>query len=381
MRLWPSGIIWLLLAWFLAGCSSNEVKDEPMDLPDFKSEIKLKEVWSRSIGDGYDELLLFIEPVIQGDEIYAIDLEGELTALNRLNGKRLWRRSLDEPILGGIGADSTHLFVTNRKGELIALSITDGTELWRKSVSSEVLAAPQSDGVRVVVSTIDGNVFCFDTTTAELLWRYDTETPVLTMRGNATPLIAGDSALTGLANGELVALDIKSGAPRWEFPVGVAQGRTELERLVDVDGQPRIFDNRIFAISYQGRLVVIDAFTGQEVWSKKESSYRSLDLGLGQIYVSTSDGEVVAYNLTNGIEIWRQSNIKFRRLSAPKAWGSVVAVGDYEGYLHILSQIDGHFMARTDVDSDGIRAHMIVSDDLLYVYGNGGELAAFRIQN
>jgi outer membrane protein assembly factor BamB len=56
-----------------------------------------------------------------------------------------------------------------------------------------------------------------------------------------------------------------------------------------------------------------------------------------------------------------------------------VAVGDFEGYLHLLSRYDGHIAARARVDSKGIRATPLALGDVLYVYGNGGTLAAYTL--
>ncbi len=371
-------LVWLGL---LAGCSSNEPKNEPVELQKIQEEIQVKKLWRLSAGRGSDGNLLLFEPAVVGDQVYVVDIEGKVAALNRFKGTTVWRKFLDEPILGGVGADTKRLYLTSREGELITLNIADGSELWRKSLSSEVLAPAQSNGTRVVVSTIDGNVLCFDAATGELKWRYDSETPVLSVRGSAPPVIYRDSVYVGLANGELVGFDLASGKPQWEYAVGVAEGRTELERLVDVDGAPKVVEGRIFVVSYQGRLVVLDALNGAEIWSKRESSYRAVDVALGRIYVSTAEGEVVSYDQTTGNEVWRQSNLKFRQLTSPQVLGSTLVVGDFEGHLHFLSLMDGRFLARVHADTEGVRGGMLVVDNLLYVLGNSGKFAVYKIQN
>lgn len=58
--------------------------------------------------------------------------------------------------------------------------------------------------------------------------------------------------------------------------------------------------------------------------------------------------------------------------------GNYIAVTDFEGYVHLLSQIDGRIVGRTRADSDGVRAAMVSGAGLLYVYGNSGKLTAYR---
>jgi outer membrane protein assembly factor BamB len=242
-----------------------------------------------------------------------------------------------------------------------------------------VLSAPVSNGRQVVVQSIDGKVVSLNATNGKLMWRYDSNAPVLSIRGTASPVIGDDLTIAGFANGEMMAFQNLSGAPVWSAPVGIPKGRTELERLVDIDGQPLIRDEVVYSVSYQGKLAAIHLPTGREIWSKQQSSYRAVDIGFGNVYVSTAEDVVVAYNQTTRTEVWRQENLKFRQLTAPKAFGSTLVVADFEGYVHFLSQIDGRFLERVHIDSDGVRAPMLIDGDMLFIFSNSGDLAAYKI--
>lgn len=361
------------------GCSSDDVEDEPMELEDFDEEIEVIKVWDESIGDGSADQYLKLEPIIIGESIYAIDHFGILLALNKTDGEELWEVDYEEPVSGALGGDDSQLYFATYHGDIVAVDRVGGMEQWRVTLTSEVLSPPVSNGRQVVIQSIDGKVVSLNAQSGELMWRYDSNAPVLSIRGTASPVITDEFTITGFANGELVAFKNITGAPVWDAAVGIPKGRTELERLVDIDGQPVVKDDVVYAVSYQGKLSAIHLPTGKEIWSKQQSSYTGVDLGFGNVYVSTSDGVIVAYSQATRTEVWRQENLKFRQLTTPKAFGSTAVVADFEGYIHFLSQIDGRFMGRVHLDSDGVRSPMLMSGDMLFIYSNSGDLAAYKI--
>lgn len=379
----------MLSVFIFVGCSSDDKKEEPADLEDITETLSVSEVWSRTIGDGYDSHYLFLEPVFTADTIYAVDVEGELSLLDKLTGKVKWETDLDEMVSGGLGYDGDSLYYSTFNGQLVALGFNAEfekenskpvKERWRMSLSSEAVAPPQSNGSIVVVQTVDGRVSAFDKSTGSSLWVYQSNEPVLSLRGTATPFINEDVTITGFANGELVELDNSTGAPFWQRAVGLPQGRTELERLVDIDGQVGLLDKTLYSAAYQGDVQAIDLYTGQELWSKSGSSYVGTGVDFSAVYLAASNGDLIALDRVTRSELWVQSALKYRRLSMPIAIGSVVATGDFEGYLHFLSKTDGRFVARVRVDSDGLRVPMHVDGNILYVFGNGGVLAAYSVE-
>lgn len=365
----------------VVGCSSDDNFEKPAPLPDVEQDVRLKKVWSTSIGSGMDDQLLFLQPAIHTGILYAADARGRIEAIDAQTGKRQWRHALDEPLLAGVGVDHRHVFVANRRAEVIALDLAERTVAWRHSVSSEVLAPPQSNGALVVVQTVDGKLFGLDAEDGERRWQYDSVAPVLSFRGTATPWVGAEVTIAAFANGQLMAFGNEDGRPLWQYTVSQPQGRTELERLVDVDGTPLVIDDVVYVAGYQGRLAALDLNTGQELWSRPGGSLQSPATDSGNAYVALSDGSVVAYNLYNRSEVWKNTLLSWRRLTAPVAAGRNLLVGDFEGYLHVIAQQDGRIRGRVRVDSDGLRVPFLRLDDLYIAYGNSGDLVAYRVQD
>jgi len=231
-----------------------------------------------------------------------------------------------------------------------------------------------------VAQTYDGKLMGFDYQTGETRWTYTSDVPVLTLRGTCTPMILGDSAIAGFADGKLVAVNLRSGNVAWESRVAIPQGRSEIERIVDIDGSMALQGNELYVASYQGRLAAIDTRSGRRLWQRNVSSVSGVGVGFGNVYVSDDDGTVSAF-LRNGQGVrWQNIDLGFRELSRPTPVNSYVATVDFEGYLHLLSQVDGEIVGRTKVDSKGARADMIAQGNRLFVYTNDGAVKAYDIE-
>lgn len=371
----------LAVALLAAGCSSNSKKElPPAELTKFTEEVVLKKQWSRSIGDGQGDSFNMLVPAIENDRIYAADVTGVVMAMDRMNGDVAWKQDLDLPVSGAVGVGYGMVMLGTLKGEVIALDASTGEEKWRSKVTSEVLAPPATNGDVVVVQTQDDRVIGLDASTGERRWIYESTPAVLTLRGTGAPIVTNRLAVAGLSTGKVVALDTQNGVPVWEQRVAIPQGRSELDRVVDIDGGLLLSGGTLYVASYQGRVAGLELESGRVLWQRDASSYTGVAQGFGNVYVSLAAGTVEGIDERSSSALWSNDSLARRQLSAPEVFSSYVAVGDLEGYLHLLSQVDGRFVGRERIDSDGVRARPLVVGDMIYVYGNSGKLEALTIR-
>lgn len=387
--MWQASRHLLVLGFLLTtGCStitgwfSDDEFDprEPVELEKITEQVKLKSRWSRGVGDGQGEGFLKINPILVGDSLYAASAEGRVMSVDPESGRVRWKQDLDLALSGGVGHHGNSVFVGASEGLVMRLDAASGSEIWRAPVSGEVLSAPQGDGRYVVAQTYDGKLMGFDYETGEVRWTYTSDVPVLTLRGTGTPMILGDNAIAGFADGKVVAINLRSGNVAWEVRVAIPQGRSEIERIVDIDGSMAVQSNELYVASYQGRLAAIDTRSGRRLWQRNVSSVSGVGVGFGNVYVADDDGTVSAF-LRNGQGVrWQNIDLGFRDLSRPTPVSSYVAVVDFEGYLHLLSQVDGEIVGRTKVDSSGARADMLTRGNRLFVFTNDGALKAYDVE-
>jgi outer membrane protein assembly factor BamB len=382
-RLFPILASTLLLSTsLLGGCSyipwlgREEDPRPPTELTDIAPTVGINTIWSKEVGEGTDERRLSLVPALQGGRLFIADAEGLVTALNASDGRVLWQRETGLPFSGGPGVAGQRLFLGSTDGDLVALSTSNGSELWRARVSSEILSVPSAAGDTLVVHTLDDSILGFDAATGETRWGYSSRAPVLTLRGSSSPLIAGDYAIVGVSGGKLLKLLLDSGLPEWETTVTPPRGRSELERIADLDATPVLEGDTLYVCAYNGDLAAVDLASGSVLWRRELSAHAGLAAADGVLYVTDSDDQVWAAQPSDGAGIWKQEYLRYRDLSAPAVFGNWIVVGDLEGYVHVLSRRDGSVGARERVADGPIRARPLVAGGRVFVYGDDGTIAA-----
>ena len=394
-------LVWYLALLVMSGCSWFGGDDEPEEikpnpLPRINEEVRLEVLWNQKIGGGSGDRAIRIRPAITGGRVFAASADGKIKALTENTGRIIWEAEIKDfytkeevafgfskgldAIIGGVGAGGDLVVIGTGSGEIVALNQSDGSLAWKSSVASEVLSQPQIDDDVVVVQSIDGKVSAYDAIDGSRKWIYTTNIPSLTLRGTATPIISGDVILVGFSNGRVTLLEKETGFSGLDLRVGVAQGGSDLERLVDIDGAMAMENGRLYAASFQGRIMSIDIATGRTLWSEEASSVSGVGTGFGNVYLASSDSQISAYNADNGREVWRVDALLHRDITAPVAIGSYLAFTDLEGYLHLVAQSDGRFVGRRKIDGSGVSSGVVAEGGRLYVMGNKGSLFVLEIR-
>ena len=396
MRASAIGVVVLLLA----ACSSGPSRlalNPPAELTDFTPSLAVEARWARQLGKGVDKHLIALTPLVERDRIYAANRKGRVEAFELDSGAPAWRTDLDAAINGGPG-DGGDVLLFGGDAEVLALDKVDGRLRWRAPVSSEVLAAPQRSGDVVVVRSVDGALFGLDASDGRRLWRYSQPVPLLSLRGVGEPRIAGGVVVAGFDNGRVAAVSLQDGRPLWEAALAVPRGRTELERLVDVDARLMVGDGVVYVAGYQGRIAALTLDSGRLLWTRDFSTWSGLTIAGRDLYVTDVEGNLWALARNNGGTLWKQGVLRGRSLSTPAVQGGAVVVADFEGYVHWLAREDGTLLARIRIEDwealypvpsyyppNGYRedravlAALQVLDDHVYAMDKRGTLNALRV--
>lgn len=366
----------------LTACSSKNDKkkvDPPAELVDLKSPtVRVEKLWGASVGGGGKKLRLGLGLAAAGDRLFAAGRDGDVAAFDLKTGKQLWRTETKLTLAGGTGVGADVVAVGSADGQVVALSASDGAQRWRAEVKGEILSAPAVTDKEVIVRTVDGKLRALAMADGKEIWFAEQQIPRLTLRGAAAPVVAGDVAITGFDNGRVLAVNVADGATVWDSPVSPPHGRTELERLNDIDAAVKVVGEEVFVAGYQGRAAMLALDSGQVWWTRDLSSYRGVDVDDEQMYVSTSQGELVALKRRSGVEVWRDASLKFRRLSAPAVAGDYVAVVDLEGYVHWFDRATGALAGRAKTGGNRVTNAPLSVNGTLYVLDDDGSIVAMR---
>ena len=384
----PKSLAILGLSLILTACSgkipdwmtSDDLILPPAELVDFEDEFEPEVVWSEDVGAGakseYSDLSLWLHD----DNVVAVDHNGEVNSYDALTGELNWQIELDVPVVAGVGGGEGLILIGTQEGEVIALDENNGAFIWRIRLTSEVLTPPKAGLGVVIARTADGRMSGLSTDDGVVLWNYQRSVPLLSLRGASPLTMVDDKVIAGYENGKVVALSVADGKVVWEKSVAVSRGRTEIDRLVDIDSEMVIKYSRLYVVAYHGNLAALDIKTGRVLWTREMSSRAGLDVDPDiAIYVSDESSHVWAVQDGSGNGLWRQTKLLRRNITAPAIVGDYVIVGDLDGYVHWLSREDGRFVARMRISRDAIRSKPIVGNGLVYISAIDGTVSAIRV--
>jgi len=367
-------------SWLTSYFSGDDNAVPPKELTELKNTINVKRVWSVSTGEGTGEKLIRLQPVIVGDSVYVATRDGHINRYKLTDGQLLQEIKTGNKLSAGPGVGAGLLVVGTRNAEVRAYSIKTGKLVWSVPVSSEVLSVPAITDTRVVIRTSDGRLVALAIQDGKKIWDIYKREPALTLRGTSRPVAVGDNVYSGFDNGQLISVNLENGRQNWLLRVAVASGRTELERIVDLDADPVVSNGIIYVAAFQGHLAAISLADGQLVWQRELSSYAGMVVDGVRLFVTDDSSQVLSIHVRNGASLWRQDKLQWRFLTAPAVYGSYIVVGDFEGYLHWMDRKDGHLVARTRGDTHGFSVAPVSNSQYLVSLGRSGELTAFQIQ-
>ncbi|HBK45910.1 MAG TPA: outer membrane protein assembly factor BamB [Xanthomonadaceae bacterium] len=421
--------------WFAGKDAEAKKAQEPAELVDFEPSVKVQKIWSTGVGKGEDRIGVRQRPAVADGKVYAAAASGSVYALDLQTGRKIWeyeakkerkarlaqaddvpsqveseskeglskeekasrkerlrnekqqrkeRKALAKKrplprFAGGPGVGEGLVVIGSLDGEVIALDADSGAEKWRAQVSNEIIAAPAIAQNLVFVRGNDGRLTAFDAASGERRWFHEQDGPTLTVRGNA-PVVAGPGVVfVGNDDGTLTALAMQDGRPLWTQMIGAPEGRTELERMSDVDGAPVLEGSTLYATSYKNETLAIEGPSGRPLWSRDHGGAGGVGVSSSNVVVSDNAGSVWGLDKNSGAAMWSQAALARRSLTGVAIQGDYAVVGDYKGYLHWLRLSDGQLAARARAGRDTLAATPVVADGILLVENTDGDLTAFRL--
>lgn len=368
-----------LLFLFTTACSTPDNSEPPAELTEIEKAEPVVELWTVDTGSGANENYFDMPPLAIGDKIYTIDAEGLIYQVDGIKGRSEWSYDSELRSMTGLAGNSTSLFATSREGDIVRLDFTDDKKLkqvWTQQLNSEIRSRVSVDGDQLFVRTVDGKLSALDINSGQILWSVSRRVPALSLTGNSQPVVINDLVIAGFDNGKLTAFERKNGSTVWETSIGSPAGRTEIERLIDLDGQFLVRDGVVYACTFQGNLTAITANSGQVIWSRKFSSFKSIEADEEALYLTDERSHIWSIDRRTGSAFWKQEVLNARKLTAPRLIDGKIVVADLQGYVHYLSKLDGQLLARIQPDSDRYISQPISMGSKAILLNNVGQLTA-----
>jgi len=373
---------WYLSLLLISSCSLFQTDNTPPPAPlvEFTPSLTLTPLWRAHTLAHVDEGQLQMSPVVYQQQIIVTAPNGAVQVFDFNDGKLLWTAETELEITAGAGVDESSILIGSRNGQVAALSLSEGAIRWQTQVSSEILSPPQSQQGVVIVRTVDGKLWGLSSQTGEQMWVYERDMPILSLRGTSQPLIVDRFVIAGFDNGKIAVLELSTGKLLWETPIAIPRGRSELERMVDIDADPILKDDVLYVSSYSKRTVALALRQGNVLWERDLGTPIGLAVDNQALYLSGIQSHLWALERSSGNALWKQEKLQGREISAPAVIANYVVVGDAAGYLHWLQRDNGQFAARYRFGKTPLLGQLQVQDNVLIAANRQGELMALRPQ-
>ena len=364
----------ILLVFLTSSCSSldslrfwqnDEIDpDEPKILSSFSNQKTITIAWKKSF-KGENKMGNF-QPDFSSQNLFFSDITGNVVSINSETGIENWSSKLNF-LASGTAAGFGIVIVSDIEGNVIALNQNDGSELWTSNVKGEVLTKAAIDAKIVVVKTGSGGLIGLERETGNIQWSYRSKLPLLTVRGNSSPIIVEDRIYASFDNGRLAVFEIDSGFPIWDGAISYVSGVSELENLIDSDSDPVVDGGLVYTTNYQGNLNIFDVAQKRSVWSYETSSFYSPIITRGMLMVIEADSQIKSFSLKTLEESWINDDYLNRSLSNAVTYKGNIVTGDYEGYLHIIDPLNGKTIGRKKISRNPIKTIYSRSDSLYVI--------------
>lgn len=352
-------------------------KQKAAELVTFEQRAKMRIVWQGNVGNAQRNAFY---PAVSNTTVYAAGASGQIAGFSVGSGGQQLRFEAGTPLSGGIGLGSGLLLAGTAGGEVLAFDMS-GKPLWKVQLTGEVLSPPAAAEGVVVVRTGDGRIYGLNATDGKRRWVYQRAMPSLAVRSFAGIVVERGAVFAGFPGGRMVAIALATGNVGWEAVVALPRGTTELERVTDVTSLPVVDGSQICAVAYQGRVACFDVQRGETVWARDMSSVAGMGVDARSVYITDDRSAVVALDRKSGASVWKQDKLSGRWATAPLALGRYVIVGDFQGYVHVMSREDGAFVARIATDGSPIQVAPVALDlSTFLVQTRNGGVYAINVQ-
>ncbi|MCZ6578978.1 MAG: outer membrane protein assembly factor BamB [Gammaproteobacteria bacterium] len=363
-------------------CTDKDNSEPPAPLTKIDAPLYLVIDWRTDTGAGIENASYNMRPLLIQDQIFSIDTEGEVQSINAKNGRVTWYAFTRLQAITGLSGQDGVLIASSRNGDLNAYDILENNlrQRWSIRLNGEIRAVPVISDAQVFVRTVDGKLSALSMLDGSIQWTISRRVPALSLTGNSRPLVQGDLVIAGFDDGKITAFSRSDGQTVWNTTVSNPAGRTEIERLVDLDGQFILKDGIIYISSYQGRLAAIQAIDGNVLWSRKFSSYQTIVADEEALYLSNDSSHIWSIDRRTGSAFWKQEVLHARKITAPLLIdNNMLVVADLEGYVHWFDKSDGSLLGRVRPSEARHIAQPLVWQDRVLVIDSEGMLSSLGI--
>jgi outer membrane protein assembly factor BamB len=288
-------------------------------------------------------------PLLNGDILYFGAYDGNVYALDAPSGILLWQFETDDAIIGSLALKDVTLYAGSTDGRLYAIDTAACVASCPRSAAltfdtgSSIWASPVVFGDVVYVPDMDGRLHALEARTLDPVAGFSFQTNAgLLME----PTLANeDTLLVGGIDSELYELDAATGRQRWSKPF---EGGNWFW------GKPLVDGDTVYIADLGGNVHAVNLTDGTPKWGpfQAEASIRSAPVLAGDTLVAVDrHGNAYGINPDDGSPKWGPTVLGKTVLSDPfllQAAATATPATDVQGVAELLIVAQGGDLCRID---------------------------------
>jgi len=254
--------------------------------------------------------------------LFVADNIGKYYAINLSNGKLLWSKNNSAPFNSQIKIFKDKFFVIDFENILRCFSIKDGKEIWNFKSEKSFIKSQQklsliiNDNKLVFINTL-GDLSSIDIKTGNLVWQTPTQSSAIYENyfslKNSDIILENQTIYFSNNKNELFAIDEGNGVIKWK-------------QNINSNLRPTFADSLVFTVTLEGYLAAIDSRNGNIVrmtnvlnkiknYKKKNIKPEGFIVTNNKIYLSLNNGRLIIIDTFSGkpIDIKKIDNEKISR--------------------------------------------------------------------
>ncbi len=355
----------------------------------------IQQIFAVDIGEGDSRRArITADPVVAGDVIFTLDARSTVTAVST-SGATLWSMNIaprldgaNDASGGGLATADGVVYVTTGFGALTALSAQDGSTLWMQDLDAPGASAPTVRGNLVYVVGRDSTAWALEADSGRIAWQISGTPSVGNFGGGAGVAANSDIAVIPFPSGEVVGAFPIGGLRRWSTIVSGDRIGEAAANITDIAGDPVLVGDRAYVGNFSGRLVALNSFDGERIWTAEEGSISPVWPAGGSVFLINDLNQLTRLDAADGSAIWRTQLPEFveTRLRQQRTvfahYGPVLAggrliVASSDGQIRSFDPTSGAETGAVAIPG-GAASHPVVAGGTLYVVSKDGQLVAFR---
>ncbi len=358
----------------------------------------LHTIWTTNAGEGSSKRMrLTAIPIVYDNKIFTMDAEGAIRAISAADGATVWRVSSMPDgksgfdylhpfnsnnmsragFGGGLAADGGKIFVATGYGTVLALDEKTGDPVWTKKLDIPIREAPTAAEGRVFVVNSESETFCLNAADGSTLWTQKGLPENAAVLTSASPAVSGNLVYVPYPSGEITAIDVKSGEPKWTEALAKGDINNSATAAVGEAARPVVDGATVFAMSRGGQLIATSKEKGERMWTREIGGSQTPWVAGDTVFVVDSNGKLIALNRKDGKVRWVTPMPGEGRWSGPVLAGNRLWLASSKGLFVGVDAASGSVSVQNDLGSP-VMITPIVADSRLYVLTDDAKLIAMN---